>query len=594
MPKFIIITSQAGIPHSEISGRLIDQLGTRWVHLDFDGAFKRAAWEYLYKDHPGGKTDWRQVRWPDVLNNPESLVQAIWTIALSNCLTLVEETADSLPGSNFLLSMHASWYMKETTSLITFVNGEPFRDLEVDYDFKVINLIDDIYDVYQDLSQDGQIFAPAYPHSRTSAELSARVAHEITSLLQILEWRQFEFRSAQLLASSLSAGLPFMLAVKHPMNTLARLCSDALDSTAYLSHPISDIRQRGEWDTDDVLTEIQSLAAALRRVVTLFEPTAIDEMRFISEANQSGPILTRRWPEFIEVTGSPEEPIHTRPKEGSPSLIPNLFALEHALPAATIKRNQPLISGLQAAIHRQINWRDRQLVAQSSSVVVFRPYSKDNGNISGGVQAEIVAHNRLAIIERNLADQIVRESRPFAPRRGVVLYHPDSDEMRRRRKAIVAVVATYVRETRLDARNGQTTFRALDSQAIVDRADDLVRLVEQSKGANDDALGRSILHELHAHGIECDIENRHSNDKNLGESRRQEEQTNKQAELGRVARAAIEGYSDEFRAGFDDFTLSWKELVTPCRVVTSAPSRESLVQAMLAATTEVLAPAQED
>ena len=223
----------------------------------------------------------------------------------------------------------------------------------------------------------------------------------------------------------------FVLAVKHPISIFHDLFVGTDKKLVYIAHPISEVRRllRGD-DNERQLAEgivelIQDLTRRLREQFIVFEPTAIDELRFdlnvvLDNQSMDVPCLGWRWP---LPSGQPTDLLSTASGNSDQHFGRSWTSLARAITqegpenigqtqGGLIRQAWPLLATLQGQILAQITSRDYSLVTQTSGLAVYRPAFR--GNESGGVRLEITHNQALRQIGIN--------------RSPVVILHPDSDE----------------------------------------------------------------------------------------------------------------------------------------------------------------------
>ncbi|WP_243383941.1 hypothetical protein [Geothrix alkalitolerans] len=427
----------------------------------------------------GGAID--RVTLLDLLQLPEPTLRKLWPKALQSAMTEVH-THRTNGKRHIVLSLHACWRLVSSSSFISPVNHPALAGVVAEFEVdRVVNLLDDIYDIVASLRGDDRLF---------QFEPGLRGSHVgIRQLFTVATWREFEYRASQDIATTVG-GKPFVhLAVKHPFRTFERLLTNPDCRPVYISHPISAPRKAGMRADDPVVQSVQSLSAELREVdaIALIEPTAIDEFRFAKDPTANGSAVTPRWPPFQDSSGNreiriaePELLDRSNPDNAAVILDEQVF------------KTQVLVHLLQDRIEDQINWRDRQLVTQSTGgVAVFRPFSKKEGDVSGGVYEEVKLYRQL------------RASIEGLPK--AVVYHPPEDERCRQRGALREVIQ---RSCLNEARTKHHTLEILDRimQAIDDATID--RLVQ---GTDDLSVGESLVRLIKRHAPDFPILDQGSN-----------------------------------------------------------------------------------
>lgn len=248
----------------------------------------------------------------------------------------------------------------------------------VDWDFLarlrpsvVVTLIDDVYDC------EGRLRRTAFPPGR------------LPSWQELLLWRSAEINAADQISRNLYLDptyyglnkvnrLPksirsivkrriphFLVAVKHPVQTLYRLLFRRSILPVYASFPITRTRKG-----DDSRKEIDSFRRTLHENFATLDPLAIDERRVSIERQQGLDITIRpfqRWPMQVE------------------PMVPGCDNLDES----------KTVSGITETFHildEHIRFRDYALVdgvrQARGAVVAYRPFwGKDS--IAGGVDKEI-------------------------------------------------------------------------------------------------------------------------------------------------------------------------------------------------------------
>jgi len=403
----------------------------------------------------------------DVWTLPKPRQRRLWGEAFEHAAPEVERLSAS--GHDVFLTFHAAWYHHLSDEFTSMVAPARLAGLQPAL---VITLIDDIYDVLARLSEPGEVFEEPEPGVRDP------LVDWAIKLLKILEWRALDEAVAELIAAECGDVPHVVLAVKHPMRTLAHVLEGR--PCAYLSHPITHVRAL--WQRDDQAAqeegerhwrEVERLAEHMRERVALFEPTTIDEARF------SGPTLTRRWPheddESQVLWARPpraldQVPTSVSPPEAAAGLKRELGKvdddgfrsrlrglLEQQAVCAT---QRAWLDDLQRRIGRQVNARDRKLVEQCGFVVQYRPFV--GGSRSGGMFQEAQHCWSLARLKQEGGR--------------AAIYHPPSDEWGRRRFLLGEVCCRLLR---LQGRKDDQVERCLRAAASTIPDADIVSLHEQ-------------------------------------------------------------------------------------------------------------------
>lgn len=474
-----IMTGISGVAASHLAHTLATRLVGEWSVVSLE--------DFLAEADRNIRGDESKQYIVEILNQPEPALESLWLEAFRLAKTAVGR---ALSNSSVLFTLHATWLSPESTSITA--GSDPQSLGQVDWNVsKVINFIDDVYDCYERLSGQGGILR---------RQKGKTLDKEVLDLLLLLEWREAEFRQSQQIARALSVNgttVPtYMVAVKHPLATIVRLVESADPNTVYLSHPITLLRTaQGGIGSHPLIDEIQTTAAILRRSeIVLFEPTAIDERRFNFDTADE-PLLSERWPAFVDINGDEESALFERDRDQPFKRL--LLANERFgkdIPGA--------VKILEDRIDRQINWRDRQLVIQSNSLVVLRPFARDSGVVSGGVRVEAELHAGLA--------RVVGQQRY----RGVV-FHPAEDERKRLFGAILSVLIERLLDED-DQQLSSETLAELVREDLLEFINSSVESIRPDDHTGLRSLAISVFDRLEAAGISAALPNKYASQENLG------------------------------------------------------------------------------
>ncbi len=363
-----------------------------------------------------------------VTSLPYSLLRTLWTQAMAGVCD--EVTALTKTGLNVALVLHAVYFNAESNALVPIIDSrviEPIRPT------CVIQLIDDVYDTYRWLRSPGGAFDQfSYPQDKFD-----QIQRTIQQLIGTLGWRQAEAGAGLNLAGLLGDIPHFTLATKHRCRLLEQIFEEN-PHRIYLSHPISEARRRAAMGDRTFFeawcSEVRSLADHLSRELAVWEPTTIDELRFCTtdvnltceeqdppnKMDIDLPRLLQRWPfqgvdEILwpEAPSQPDEPLDPAGlfSDEDVSKTAQATTWEGVEKALGTRKSAQLrsISGqllyLRTLIMQQINIRDRALVGQCPTLVVYRPVF--NGSKATGVLREIQAHQRLVELQ-HYGDQPLR------------------------------------------------------------------------------------------------------------------------------------------------------------------------------------------
>jgi len=310
-----------------------------------------------------------------LLTRPKEILRRLWRDVVTARLQAATDTCDYL-----FLSLHASFFNNQSREFFSPIQAEHLREQLSAQGFSVkcvVTLIDDIDDIYRHLSRENQLF-----QLTSSGDSHQRAVEAMLNFRLALDWRSLEIVQADMLARSLACR-HVILAVKHDL-TVAYQALLLDRPMAYVSHPISDVRQDQRF-----VSEVQDLTGHLTTsdVVVPISPTAIDELRVERSTENNRvfrPSLFDRWP-----FGRPNEVLFIPPQEESMNPLD---------PDASFGDSDDAFLGgmlhnLVEAIRSQINARDRALVEQSTMIVVWRPCY--TGEMSSGVFEEITHRNSL-------------------------------------------------------------------------------------------------------------------------------------------------------------------------------------------------------
>ena len=364
----------------------------------------------------------------DMLRLPRKLLRDLWDRAFTGILKKIKalrkkevEAASKkgiealCQGTDVFVSLHACYYHVKTSEFFTVVDEKLLGMFSADV---VINLIDDLYDVFARLSGSGQLFDRTYAVGKGVEASLKHFGH----LSQILQWRSVE----TLLTDHLAEGAfhtirPSVLAVKHPLTVARQLIYSPGNHSIYLSHPISEPRRmeitHRVVEADGFIGEVNQVADALRQDAIVFEPTTIDELRILQVADPDDASITQRVPKLLRrwrlaeaafllyapppVVENPLDPTGVFDGLSEAEMASMIFRRtgDAKQEGDTEKLRRFLVaSDLAEALSKQISLhikaRDHRLVEQSDSVVVYRPVFA--GNAADGVRIEIKYYRELA------------------------------------------------------------------------------------------------------------------------------------------------------------------------------------------------------
>jgi len=363
-----------------------------------------------------------------VTSLPYPMLNRLWANAIEKAGEKVKEAQKTR--TNIALVLHAVYFKADSTEFVPIIDAEKLRTLNPKY---IVHLVDDIYDMYAWLRGEGGIFDE---YTSPGGEFK-QVKKSIQDLISTLIWRQAEAGASAHLAGLIGSVPVLTVATKHRCGLLHKIFEGNI-LPVYVSHPISEARRvRSEGNNklfDDWSNWVSSLADHLSGELAVWEPTTIDEWMIPSvevkappskvgqgadvreKSSNNGddkskkikvylPRLLERWPlgRVNEVLWSnPEKPLKEPLDPAGFFTDEEIDVIQKAKTWQEIKdklgekKSLELccISGelehLVALIGEQINSRDRTLVRQCSSLVIYRPLF--NGNSAGGVLKELQAH----------------------------------------------------------------------------------------------------------------------------------------------------------------------------------------------------------
>ncbi len=320
------------------------------------------------------------------LTEPIFYQSEIWRRAYGD---IEKKITNISPESNIFLSMHASYYHQGTCELISVINFESLLKLKSRIKC-VIVLIDDIYDIYKRLVDQGQMFDDIL---KTGSAYDT-IYNSVKNYISILEWRQLEINISRLLSEMFETKL-FIVAIKHPVFLIRRIIDNLCEQLKilYLAHPISAIRRSSVAIIPGFASEVNNFAQTIidnDNKTVMFLPGTIDELRIKIKENNDHEIYIPDLHPRLDL------PYSNEPRIG-PTLVSRLEKYDEFNPpkydmsTLTTSDNEKisgLLELLSNLIRLQVTSRDINLINQSKSgVIAYRPYFP--GKISGGLLDEI-------------------------------------------------------------------------------------------------------------------------------------------------------------------------------------------------------------
>lgn len=256
----------------------------------------------------------------------------------------------------------------------------PFRELKPDI---VVTLIEEEHVMWRRVQMREE-------RRRTGADFR---------LKDIFAWRNTSILLADIISRELGVD-NYVVAVKHPVETFYRLLFEPLSLKAYLSFPITGVRDRRE-----AREEIDGFRRALHRRFTAFDPLTVDEraLRVALESSKG------------DVAEIEAEDVWNVP----PDLRPACRDEEELYPIR-IPRDQ--VVEVLRDLDNIIRYKDYRYIQQSDAVAAYRPFR--GRAMSRGMFAEInyavnTAHKRVFVYWPREDWEPGMES-PFDPSLGVV------------------------------------------------------------------------------------------------------------------------------------------------------------------------------
>jgi len=306
----------------------------------------------------------------EVLEMPPKIQETLWTEAFQSSIKNIPAQVEK--DKYIFLTFHACYFHQRKTEFISPVNLNELMQLK-NRTKMVIILIDDCYDVYRHLLDDGQM----YNDVLTQKPLES-LMQSVMNISNLLMWREVEIAFSRKIAQLLNVPM-YCISVKHPTFLVSRLISKAQSdlNILYLSHPISAIRKQAMGERLSAFyAELNNFIQEVLKYenMILFIPDTIDEYR-IKIDSVSGNYV----PELLDgwLIPYPDdlicEHLPLKLREVNP-LNPNNFLFSTA-DGGTKSAISSILNMLSLRIKDQVNARDHTLVEQGvDGVLVYRPY----------------------------------------------------------------------------------------------------------------------------------------------------------------------------------------------------------------------------
>lgn len=379
------------------------------------------------------------------LDTPFPILEGIWQEAFVDFSTAVTEHLDR--GSDLIIAMHATYLHAKSQSIASLIPAHLFAQNAWRPE-RVIQLVDDVYDSFARLTRAKTgLFHSDYQ----------RGFPVVTRILQLLQWREAETLATRNIAHTLNYTPFYLFAVKQPIATFKRLLDTEPANCVYLSHPIDRVATGKASRPSSLRKDIDAITDQLRRASNLvvFEPTAVDELRFRPEA-MSGNVfqLRPRWvslrdPKLSDTLWSPlstteaalaEQPFVTGNRRTNPDKQKRRRARGQNKASRPAIDPPDAIHVLTPVITRHIKARDLLLVEQCRHVLAIRPFGQSDsegtslGRYAGGVLLECQHQLRLAELST-----VSRRTLPF-------VVHVRPDELARRKQAMITAITREILE----------------------------------------------------------------------------------------------------------------------------------------------------
>ncbi|MCC6348294.1 MAG: hypothetical protein IT347_01715 [Candidatus Eisenbacteria bacterium] len=394
--------------------------------IDLDAAVKEACLALNLKDEDGDALP-RRPSMQLIAALGHHKLAASWREALES---VAIRAIDASKTRDVLLVLYGTYFNPLHFEFYSPVDVRSLHSRLAGHVRQVVVLIDDIYDMRSRLPQSDITFIRAGNEREPYGQELA--------LQGMLTWRSQEVAFAHHLALMFPCPC-FVFAVKHPLGIFHRLVVGG-HTTVYLSHHISSIRKASLADgaLDSVareqIAEVEGIATELAvRGLVVFEPTSIDEYRFLAQPAGEYPLdrsLGPRWPKVTPAEQLLWHEIVQRPMEHP----------KHADRAV----QRGLVFALRNEISWQINQRDHALVRQSDLVYVHRPFL--NGHSARGVQREMEYRHALNGDAAN-------------GRKTMVVFNPPADELAR----LAPAISAHLHSEQASGRISITSPEALDA-----------------------------------------------------------------------------------------------------------------------------------
>ncbi len=359
-------------------------------------------------------------KWPEMYditwNLSRSDILDLWREAVSEAFHRFRKSQKAIK----VLSCHLIYYGGRYDEFYSPIDASKFEG----DGFKpshILLLIDDVYDMYQRLTDEKALFNPKYRIPSLIGRIredegidvkmlppehlaSLCLEWQIGVMTHLISWRHLEIVIAEKLATQLKTNF---LVWSAKQLTVAAACwlQKERPVSVYLSHPISRprriFRKTKQWH--EVVGQFNELQAEfLKNDLICIMPSAIDEYR-IHRKRRSGtlalrePILEERWPlpaemdslMYSSIPGGSSDINHKRVIAYRKwDFESNWFVDLEQTPDSLCERADAMLRSFERQIELQISSRDHLFVLWTNGILIYRPLFLD-GVYSTGVKAEI-------------------------------------------------------------------------------------------------------------------------------------------------------------------------------------------------------------
>ncbi|TFF85564.1 MAG: hypothetical protein EU518_00950 [Promethearchaeota archaeon] len=363
--NIILFTGQSGIQVKKCLSRINETM---------DNSYQSISIEETMSELSG--RDFRK----EILKEKLSYQYKLWADSFKEILRRIENDNDS----GFFVNLHGIFYHQDKREYVSVIDYNLIQKLKNRIKFLIV-FIDDIYDIYQRLLGENEMFHEIMLNERPLDALF----ESIFNLKSLLEWRQIEITISRIISRMLGIRM-FIIATKHPTYMIKRLVENELNDLEfyYISHPISEIRRNSNTTYETYPGELNMFIQDIKKYPQkiFFLPTTIDEYRIQNENELIIPEFYPRWPLHFDkaelINGSFSLDL------SNPNPL-NPLNLDYNGSQKEIKESiSILLKLLLNSLYNQITSRDLSLVEQSTNgLILYRPdYPSE---YSGGVVREL-------------------------------------------------------------------------------------------------------------------------------------------------------------------------------------------------------------